>query len=312
MELKFLGTSSGSPTLHRNVSATAVCFERTKSWCLVDCGEGTQHQMMKFGLPAYHLSVIAVTHLHGDHCYGLPGLLAAIMVSGRNEPVCLVAPKKIVELVRHTLELTELQLSYDLITYAIEDVKGSLEFPFFTLDILTLKHRVPSYGFKFTEKLIPRKLRLDKLKHEGIPTGSHLNTMQKGLDVVFNNVLLKADDYTFLSWKPRVVILCGDNEKPSMLSKMVADIDVLVHEATFTHRDLKKIGTHTGHSDALRIAKYAQSVQLNTLILTHFSVRYHGEGMLASLLEEASTFYNGELLLAFDGMSYVIAKQFNE
>ncbi|MFC0119562.1 ribonuclease Z [Pseudoalteromonas xiamenensis] len=311
MNIHFLGTSSGSPSLSRNMSATGISFERSKAWVLVDCAEGTQHQLLKSSLSPYHLSVIAITHLHGDHCYGLPGLIAAIMVSGRTAAVDLIAPEKVIQFVRTTLALTQLDLPFDLRCHAIEDIENKLTFDCCEIEILELKHRVPSYGFRITELQIPRKLRIEQLQNDGVQSGPHYNTLQKGNDVYFNERFLRAKDYTFYSWRPRTVIVCGDNEKPALLADAIKGVDLLIHEATFTNRDLIKIRSNTGHSDALRIAQFAQKHQLPALALFHFSVRYHGQDMLTPLQHEASKNYSGELIFAYDGLVYTVRKHLN-
>ncbi|KAF7764568.1 ribonuclease Z [Pseudoalteromonas citrea] len=300
MKIQFLGTSSGSPSLSRNVSATAIGFEKSKEWLLVDCGEGTQHQVLRSEYTVYHLSIICITHLHGDHCYGLPELLASMSMSGRTKTVNLVAPKKVVEFIHSTLVLTDVALNFELHCHMVEELDAALDFPLCRIDVIKLQHRVPSYGFKLTEKSIPKKLLIDKLTAHGIEPGPHFNALQKGLDVSFNGKLLVADNFTYNSWRARVVIICGDNEKPNLLKPYIDGVDVLVHEATFTHRDLHKVGMHTGHSDAKRVAQFAQEHQVPQLVLFHFSVRYHGSGLLSQLLAEASAYYDGHLRLVED------------
>ncbi|WP_176716719.1 ribonuclease Z [Pseudoalteromonas luteoviolacea] len=309
MQLEFLGTSSGSPTTYRNMSATAVKFEKSKQWLLVDCGEGTQHQILRSKLTLYQLGVICISHIHGDHCYGLPGLIASMAMSGRQEPVYIIAPEKVIAYLNATFSLTDVALPFDLKTISIEHVQSALEFDYCKVEVLELKHRVPSYGFKITEKLIPNKLRIKLLKEDGIPTGAHFNLLQKGRDVEFDGQVLHSEKYAFPSWQPRKIIVCGDNEKPSLLKPYVLDVDLVAHEATFTHSDLKKVGHHTGHSDAKRIAQFAESVALPMLVLTHFSVRYHGPGLLTNLESEAQSNYSGTLLLADDGTIVDVPKK---
>ncbi|WP_212751120.1 ribonuclease Z [Pseudoalteromonas rubra] len=309
MQLHFLGTSSGSPSLSRNMSATGVSFDKSKSWLLVDCGEATQHQLLKSDLSPYHLSVICISHLHGDHCYGLPGLLASMAMSGRQDPVHLIAPQAVIQFVMSTLSLTQVALPFNLYTMPIEQNDQLVCFEFCKIEIIALKHRVPSYGFKITETGIPRKLRVAQLASDGVTSGPHYNLLQKGLDVDFAGQRLRADTYAFPSWQPRVLIICGDNEKPALLTPHCADIDMLVHEATFTHSDLMRIGTHTGHSDAKRVAQFAQQQKVRALTLTHFSVRYHGEGMLDALEQEARAYFQGTLHLAYDSLVVTIPKR---
>lgn len=309
MKLTFLGTSSGVPSKQRNVSGCAVSFDNTKDWLLVDCGEATQHQLLHTELSPYRLSAILITHLHGDHCYGLPGLLASMAMAKKQAPLTLVAPEKVIAFVKATITYTELTLPFELIFIALETLNSRLELAFAYIDVVSLKHRVPSVGFKITERLIPRKLALAKLKNDNIESGSHYNLLQKGQDVTHNGQRLKSSDYSYSSWPPRKVVICGDNEKPSLLSNYITDIDALVHEATFTHADLRGIEFNTGHSDAKRIAEFAEQHQIKSLVLTHFSSRYHGEGMLDKLAEEAARYYSGKLILANDLMVLEIEKR---
>ena len=312
MKIQFLGTSSGSPSQSRNVSGTALSFEKTKEWLLVDCGEATQHQILKSDHTAYHLGIICITHIHGDHCYGLPGLVASMSMSGRREPVNLIAPKKVIEFVHSTMSLTDLSLNFNLYCHAIENVDQKLHMAHCDIDIIELQHRVASYAFKITERCIPKKLHIDKLRAQGVESGPHYNQLQKGRDVNYKGQRLLAEHFTYDSWQARTVIVCGDNERPELLKPYIADVGVLIHEATFTESDLLKVGAHTGHSDAKRVAQFAQQNQVPQLILFHFSVRYHGEGKLKELKQEATHWYSGHLLLAEDFSSHVVVKHLCE
>ncbi|WP_440056515.1 ribonuclease Z (plasmid) [Pseudoalteromonas sp. T1lg65] len=302
MKVHFLGTSSGSPSKTRNVSATGVSFCNTKQWVLVDCGEATQHRLLASELSLYHLEVICITHLHGDHCYGLPGLIASIAQSGRTRPVTLIAPNEVIEFVRATLSMTQVELDFDLKMQSLDTLPKTSAFDFCDIEVSALQHRVPSVAYKITEVKVPKKLKIEKLKSEGVETGAHYNALQKGLDAIYDGRKLLAIDYTYPSWCPRKVVICGDNEKPSLLKPVIADIDLLVHEATFTSFDLNKVGGHTGHSDAKRICEFAKAAGVKHLILTHFSVRYHGKGMLKPLEKEAKQYFDGELTFAKDGL----------
>lgn len=291
------------------MSAAAVSFENTKAWVLIDCAEATQHALLHSELTLYHLEAICITHLHGDHCYGLPGLISSMALNSRKAPLKLIAPRAVIQFVQSCFTLTEVGLSFDLITIALEEINDKLQLECCDIDIIALQHRVPSVGYKLTEKCIPRKLKIDKLQQDGIASGGHYNLLQKGQDVEYQGRLLTPDDYSFYSWQPRVAIICGDNEKPGLLSQMIKEVDLLVHEATFTAADLHKVGFHTGHSDAKRIAQFAQLHQVPMLALTHFSVRYHGEGMLQPLIEEAKLHFSNALIIAEDGLIVDIPKQ---
>ncbi|AUJ71991.1 Ribonuclease Z (plasmid) [Pseudoalteromonas sp. NC201] len=291
------------------MSAAAVSFENTKAWVLIDCAEATQHALLHSELTLYHLEAICITHLHGDHCYGLPGLISSMALNSRKAPLKLIAPRAVIQFVQSCFTLTEVRLSFDLITIALEEINDKLQLECCDIDIIALQHRVPSVGYKLTEKCIPRKLKIDKLQQDGIASGGHYNLLQKGQDVEYQGRLLTSNNYSFYSWQPRVAIICGDNEKPGLLTQMIKGVNLLVHEATFTAADLHKVGFHTGHSDAKRIAQFAQLHQVPMLALTHFSVRYHGEGMLQPLIEEAKLHFSNALIIAEDGLIVDIPKQ---
>ncbi|BBN83961.1 ribonuclease Z [Pseudoalteromonas sp. A25] len=309
MQVQFLGTSSGSPSRYRNMSAVAISFDTSKQWMLVDCGEGTQHQILKTPLSPAKLAIICITHIHGDHCYGLPGLLSSMSLHGRSEPVTLIAPQKLINFIHASLALTDVNLGFDLYCHDVEALAGPLQLALCKIESIKLKHRVPSFGYKVTEAQVPKKLKIDQLQANNIESGPHYNTLQKGHNVDYKGTTLHAHQYTYDSYKPRVVIICGDNEKPTILSEYLNNVDLLVHEATFTHRDLLKVGTHTGHSDAKRVAEFAQKYGVKRLALTHFSVRYHGPGMLEPLKREALEHYQGDIHFAEDLMCLTIPKQ---
>ncbi|MBS3797700.1 ribonuclease Z [Pseudoalteromonas sp. BDTF-M6] len=307
MQVQVLGSSSGTPTRSRNVSAYAVFRDDQKPWYLVDCGEATQHQILRSKLSLYHLEAVFITHKHGDHCYGLPGLIASAGLSGRTHSMRIVAPVEVLEFVRAAMAMSEWSLPFNLELCALERLNEQA-FSWVEVQSCPLQHRVPSYGFKFTEIQIPRKLAIDRLQAQHIASGPHYNLLQRGEDVSYQGRLLSAGDYTYLAWQPRVIIVCGDNEAPTCLDPVISGVHLLVHEATFLATDLRKVGVHTGHSDVQRVSAYGQEHKLPALLLTHFSARYApGEGM-KPLFVEAKAEYSGRLFLATDGMIVEVAK----
>jgi ribonuclease Z len=311
MNLTFLGTSAGMPTKARNVTALALQEERGRAWYLVDCGEATQHQILRTKLSLNRLAAIFITHVHGDHCYGLPGLLASAAMSGRVEPLNIVAPKGIEEWIKGTILHTTLYLPFELQFFATESLSefgtGNV-----VVDAITLSHRVPSYAYCFTEINLESRLNQEKLIADGIPRGPLWGEIKKGIDVQFEGKHLCSEDYLIFDNKPRKIVVGGDNDKPELLAEACHDCHVLVHEATYTADVAAKSGESFGHSSAEQIALFAESVSIPNLVLTHFSARYQNNPALSPSIEdihkEAATFYSGNLFLAKDFHEYALKK----
>ena len=308
MEIIFLGTSSGTPTKNRNVSGCVVKMPASKAWGLVDCGEGTQHQLLYTPLSLLHLEFIAITHVHGDHCYGLPGLLASTSMLGRKHPLIIIGPKDIENFVTATLKYSATELSFPLFFVDVEElVQNSVcqKTELFSIEAVTLSHRVASFAYCFTELVISEKLDIQALKREGIPAGELWGRLQKGDTVVLEDGRrLNGKDFLLPPRPPRRVWVAGDNDQPNLLEPYLLPSDVLVHESTYTAEISKKIGPVPQHSCAQRVAMFAEGISLKHLVLTHFSPRYQEAGAKGHTLEdienEAKTFYQGNLFLARD------------
>ena len=313
MKLLFLGTVSATPTRTRNLSATAIQTDAHKTWYLVDCGEGTQHQLLKTPLSLQNLQAIFISHQHGDHCFGLPGLLATASLNGRQHRLTLVAPKAVCDFVQGVINSINIKLGFELALIQIDSLNNHLEFDHLDIEIALLSHSVPSYAFKFIEKNIPLKLDLAKLAAQGIASGPHYGHLQTGQDIDYQGRHLRSQDYTFPSWSTRRVIVCGDNDTPAILGNFVDGVQLLVHEATYTEQHLLQQGAGIDHTSAKRIAEFAQSHSLPSLALTHFSARYHTsakkpENSLSRLEAEARQHYHGSLFMMQDFDQLIIGK----
>lgn len=303
--LYFLGTSSGVPTKERNVSGIAVTLPEPKSWVLVDCGEGTQHQILNSPLSLPSLKAICITHVHGDHCYGLPGLLASAGMSGRKEPLLIVAPKEVEQMFYAVKDSTDLHLPYE-VKFVETNSKTGYEVDGVSVIAIELSHRVPSHAFCFDASSSKQTLNRDKLVTDGIDRGPMWGEIQKGNDIDLDggNIICAADYLDVEPISERIVV-AGDNDDPNLLSNVMQSADVLVHESTYTEELLEKVGAGPQHSSALRVAKFAESCGVKNLVLTHFSARYHSknDGSKNSIDEvrlEAERVYSGNLFLAND------------
>lgn len=315
MEIIFLGTSSGTPTKSRNVSGTVVKKANSKHWYLVDCGEGTQHQLLRAKLSLRKLKAVLITHVHGDHCYGLPGLIASATMSGRTAPLLIIAPQEIRQWIEMTCDISQMRLTYELQFMDVALIEQPLSLQSFDIEITELSHRVPSYAFSFSENQIQRPLDTEKLKRDGIEPSPVWGQIQKQQDVILESgKTLHADDYLLPAHEPRKVIISGDNDQPGLLHEAAKSADLLVHEATFTQEVSDKVGPHPQHSSAKMVGEFAESVQLKHLILTHFSVRYQDAGTGISvgtvneIEQEAKQYYTGNLNLAEDLVTYTLSQ----
>lgn len=303
MDLLFLGTSSGTPTKTRNVTALALLEETGRGWYLIDCGEGTQHRLLHTALSPNDLQAIFITHVHGDHCYGLPGLLASAGMLGRTKSLQIVAPAGIEDWIRSTQNLTQLFLPFELQFIATESL-ANWAIGSFRVDAIALSHRVPSFAYRFTEASAEAPLDTEKLTAHGIPQGPVWGQLKKGIDVQDDGRTLRSSDYVCFLHPPRRIVIGGDNDRPELLSDACSDALLLIHEATHTRDVAEKISERTGHSTADAVARFAQSIGVPNLVLTHFSPRYQSDASQSPSIEdvraEAAATYHGQLFLADD------------
>jgi ribonuclease Z len=310
MEFQFLGTSAGTPTKTRNVTALALRTVGASHWLLIDCGEGTQHRILHTTLSLRSLRAVFITHLHGDHCYGLPGLLASAGMLNRTEPLFIVGPSPLKEYVQGVMATTELRLPYPIEFVDVHDAACASMLPDLDVQATALSHRAPSFAYSFTEKTVGSKVDVAKLKSDGIAAGPHLGQIQQGHDAVLpGGQILRAADYLLAPRKRRRIIVGGDNDTPELLASVAADAQVLIHEATYTDAVLQKVGPGPQHSSAGMVARFASAAGIPNLVLTHFSPRYQeqkGPLTMADIDAEARAAYHGRLFLANDLERYVL------
>jgi ribonuclease Z len=291
------------PTRKRNVSALAVQSVPGAGWLLVDCGEGTQHRLLRTRLPLRDLAVVCITHAHGDHCYGLPGLLESAGIAGRTQPLTLMAPLSVWQWLQATYALTDVQLPYpvrhvDADTWHWQGSAATLR-----VERHALLHRVPSHAFRIEVTQTQVHLNTQALRAAGLPPGPAWRALHDGRDVPFANAdggLLRSADFTETQTQHACAVIGGDNADPTLLRAACAGAQLLVHEATFTQAVLDKVGPQWLHSSARMVAAFAESAGVPNLILTHLSARHHKLDGLAALRAEAAAHYHGMLWIADD------------
>lgn len=307
MIFTFLGTSAGLPTKQRNVSGLAIRMSNQKAWCLVDCGEGTQHQLLHVPYSLSAMAAIFITHMHGDHTFGLPGLLASAAMAGRTEPLLLVGPKELQTYVEQSLALTDSHLSYPLVFKSSQAITEPLTIAGMKVMPWALSHRVPCHAWQFTEHALPHQLNQAKLIAQGIAKGPIWGQIQKQTGLIeYQGRQLLCEDYWLTSHQGHSIIVAGDNDQPERLKSAAKQSQVLIHEATYSQAVADKVGPAPMHSSAEKVARFAAQVNLPHLLLTHFSARYGGEGKMSvkQLQQEAQSVYQGDVRLAQDLDTY--------
>ncbi|MCD7033259.1 ribonuclease Z [Metabacillus sp. GX 13764] len=295
MNLLFLGTGAGVPGKVRNVSSMALQLheERGSVW-LFDCGEATQHQILHTPLKTRRIEKIFISHMHGDHIYGLPGLLGSRSFQGSEEKLSLYGPKGLKEFVTVSLAASETYLRYPL---EIFEVKEGVIFEDegFQVEAILLEHGLPNYGYRVIEKDLPGALLAEKLKEEGIKPGPHYKQLKLGQTVQLEDGrTVNGKDYISDPIKGRIVAITGDTRRCPQIETLAMNADVLVHEATFGLKDIA-LGYEYYHSAAAEAAETASKAEVKKLILTHLSSRYQAEDISLLLAEAKAIFSNTEI-----------------
>jgi ribonuclease Z len=270
-----LGTSSGKPTLRRNVSALAVA--REGEWLLFDCGEGTQMQIARARLNPSRLTAIFITHLHGDHFNGVAGLLSTMGLDKRVRPLTLTGPPGMREYLDTLARLKILYVNYPLEVRelsGLREVTTVYDADEYTVSAHPLDHRIYALGYRVQEKPRPGRFNLERARELGVPEGPLFRRLQMGEAVQLRDgrVIQSAD----VVGPPRAgksVAYCTDTRPFAGTVKLARGVDLLIHEATFTE-ELVSEARDFGHSTAAQAAHIAAEADAQRLLITHFSTRY--------------------------------------
>ncbi len=302
MNITFLGTSSGVPTLTRNVSSLALKLSQKPDIWLFDCGEGTQHQIMKSNLKSSQIKKIFITHMHGDHIYGLPGLLATLGLSGNSNGIDLYGPSDLQNFVSSALKNSYCKLSFPLNFFKVEDYALNNEYLFeddkLTVRCANLKHRLPAYGYRVTEKDKPGRFDIEKAKQLNIPPGPIYSKLQSGEMIKLDDGrTFQGSDFSGKKRKGESFVYCTDTIFTNRAVELSKNADLLVHEATFSEKD-ESMAYEKLHSTTIMAAKTALLSNTKKLILTHLSPRYTRKSpiMPSDLLEEAKNIFPNTFL----------------
>ncbi|WP_250122226.1 ribonuclease Z [Chroococcidiopsis sp. CCMEE 29] len=309
MQITFLGTSSGVPTRSRNVSSVALRLPQRAELWLFDCGEGTQHQILRSDLKISQLTRIFVTHMHGDHVFGLMGLLATCGLAGNPQRIDIYGPPKLDEYLRACSRYSQTHLSYPLQVHTVQP--GIIyEDEEFIVSCDRLEHRVTAFGYRVAEKDRSGRFDVEKAKALNIPPGRIYGQLKRGETVTLpDGRQIKGAQLCGPTEVGRKMAYCTDTVYCDGAVSLAQDTDVLIHEATFSHKDAE-LAFQRMHSTSTMAAQVALAAQVKLLIMTHFSPRYApgNDIELNDLLQEArAIFPNTEM--AYDFTTYEIPRR---
>ena len=302
MNITFLGTSSGVPTLTRNVSSLALKLSQKSEVWLFDCGEGTQLQIMRSNIKSSQIKKIFITHMHGDHIYGLPGLLATLGLAGNNQGLEIYGPKGLENFVLSTLKNSYCTITFPLNFFAVEEFALNNNYLYeddqITVKCTCLKHRLPAYGYRVSEKDKPGKFDINKATRLDIPPGPIYSELQSGRIVTLDDGrIFHGDAFCGKPRKGETFVYCTDTIFSDSAVKLSKNADLLVHESTFSAKD-KDMAIKKLHSTTIMAAKTALLSNAKKLILTHLSPRYTGKSPITpiDLLKEAKEIFPNTFL----------------
>ena len=291
-EVNILGCGSALPTT-RHFSSSQVVNIREKLF-MIDCGEGAQLQLRRSKLKFTRLNHIFISHLHGDHVFGLMGLISTFGLLGRTAKLHIYAHQELEKLLQPQLNFFCKGMTYEVAFQTMDPTKVDTLYDDRSVSVTTLplKHRIPSCGFLFQEKKTPNHIIRDMIDFYQIPV-FELNRIKNGEDYVTSEgVVVPNHRLTTPSAAPRSYAYCSDTLYQRNILSQIKGVDLLFHEATFMHEDAAR-ARETYHSTALQAAEIARDAEVKRLVIGHFSARYEDE---SQLLEEAQSIFPNSIL----------------
>ncbi len=296
-KLTILGSSSAIPTIDRN--PTAQLLNVNERFLLIDCGEGTQVQLRKYQLSFQRISHIFISHLHGDHYFGLIGLISSMHLLGRKKDLHIHAHKELKEIIDLQLRSSDTELNFPLFFHPIpEDLEGViLEDDNIKVSNLLLDHSIKCSGFVFEEIRSKRKIIKSEVDKLNVPYDK-MKSLKNGLDWINKKgEIIPNEQLTIENSKPHTYAFCSDTRYNEQLISKIEGVDLLYHETTFK-KDLEERAFQTGHSTTLQAASIARKSNVRSLLIGHYSQRYRDFQELAD--ESKEIFEN--VIVSYSGL----------
>lgn len=278
MQITFLGTSSGVPTRGRNVSAVALRLPQRSELWLFDCGEATQHQFLRSDLRVSQLRRIFITHMHGDHVFGLPGLLASLGLAGTCPGIDLYGPDPLRDYLEGVLRTSSTRIGYPLRTHKVRLAAegGTVVFADDELQVrcAPLTHRVPAYAYRVDQKPRAGRFDIEQARNLGIPPGPIYAELKAGRTVTLEDGrIINGASLTGPERPGASIVYCTDTVFCEAAVELARGADLLIHESTFSHGEAE-LAIARQHSTSTMAAQTALEAGVKQLVLTHLSPRY--------------------------------------
>jgi len=273
LEILFLGTGAGMPAKYRNVTSIAVKHLNNGAVWLFDCGEATQHQIIHTSIKPRKINKIFITHLHGDHIFGLPGLLGSRSFLGGTEKLTVYGPEGIKSFIETSLLVSQTHLRYELEIVEIQE--GIIyEDEDYIITAKMLQHGILSYGYRIEEKDKPGPLLVDRLLEMGVKPGPHFRLLKEGKTVELSDgTIINGHDFLGPAKKGRVLTILGDTRPTENSVLLAQNADLLIHEATF-NKDAEEMAFEYFHSTTVQAGMIAKEANVSKLCITHISSRF--------------------------------------
>jgi len=294
-----LGNNSAIPAFNRHPTSQVVTLN--DQLFLIDCGEGTQMQIARYKIRRSKIHHIFISHLHGDHYFGLIGLLTSMGLQGREPALNLYGPPELISIIELQLKVASTVLPFELIFHPLGDECILVDTPKFRVECFQTRHRIPCWGFIIRERKKPRKISRDKAIEAGIPT-SFFERLKDGDDYVKENgETVKNFSVTFANKPPRSYAYCADTRFDEALAEKARQVNLMYHEATYL-KDLADRAGERFHSTTAQAATIATLGRVKKLLIGHFSSKYEELDLFLSECREV--FPNTDL--AIEGVTYKI------
>ncbi len=293
-----LGNNSALPAYDRHPTAQVVTLN--EQLFLIDCGEGTQMQIARYKIRRSRIQHIFISHLHGDHYFGLIGLITSMGLLGREAELNIYAPAELEDIISLQLKVADTVLPFPLIFHPLDKEGILVDKPKFSVECFHTQHRIPCWGFIIREKKKPRKIDKDKTIEHGVPA-AYYERLKDGDDYERDGVLIKNEMVTFPNTPPLSYAYCADTKYDERIAERAGGVTLLYHEATYL-KELEERALARFHSTTIQAAAIAAKAGAKRLLLGHFSSKYE---LLDDFLSEAQEVFP-DTELAIEGVTYKI------